>query len=123
MKALKDMNETFGSDEDLVALDALAVEVEQLRADNKQLKEGAERHNYAAFAESCVQVPEAELRQLKQNVRPSKSDASKLALATIEDWINHRGVTGIDRARKQLLVEALAEVFGAPEVKEAEGVS
>lgn len=121
--------------------DLLCDGIDELKAENEALKadladarmlvakheltiEGLRQTEAVAVAHAKTATGlELQWRERAAAARPSKSDAAKLALSTIEDWINRRGVTGIDRARKQLLVEALADVFGAPEVKEAEGIS
>lgn len=61
--------------------------------------------------------------KLKSNAKPSKSDARKTAEKILESWITRRGVTGLDRARKSYLLDDLAEAFGAPEVKQGEGIA
>lgn len=54
--------------------------------------------------------------------RPSKPDAAKLAGTVIDAWIKRRSIA-LHRDARTYLIEDLAEAFGVPEVKEAQGVS
>lgn len=64
----------------------------------------------------------AENERLRTNVRPSKPDAAKLATNVIDAWIKRRQIS-IHRDARTYLIDDMADAFGAPEVKEAEGVS
>lgn len=64
----------------------------------------------------------SECNRLRSLARPSKADAAKLAGTTIDEWIRRRSVA-LHRDARYYLIEAIAEAFGAPEVKEAEGIS